>query len=359
MSPKEIKQLIDKDLDKALDLLDEVFEDTNGTYNSLSKKYVSRAENFSEDNFRSILKRFVQNSNRVIKGYFLSVAEDQKYAALEGHSFDDAYHLLCHLNFNHQSDYFNDYIKTDKPIIPFIIRAEEQFGQRWLFHRLIYQYQHTQKRSVHSPIPIDLNELKFDLNGLIDYLSIKLNASNYDKNQTLKKKKAKFKNAISLKLETGTQFIVLKNAFTFIHSNEFIEFYNLLDYLYTEIEALDIKGNKCIFFLVENTPESYHHSTHCICSKDVHSAIAKLQEGLKFIDLHELTPISEDDIMKWLGQLEGSLLACFSEWVNNGQWDFKKLFKTFNTGNPEEIIPFLCHKIGKNYNEHENSWLKY
>ena len=56
----EILNLIPRDIDAALDLLDEIFKDNNGTYNDLAKEYVNRPNNFSLASFRSRLKRFVK-----------------------------------------------------------------------------------------------------------------------------------------------------------------------------------------------------------------------------------------------------------------------------------------------------------
>ncbi|MEZ4883364.1 MAG: caspase family protein [Chitinophagales bacterium] len=60
MTKEEIIKLIDQDIDEALDALDKVFGDSNGTYNDLANEYFERPDNFNKATYRSKLKRFVK-----------------------------------------------------------------------------------------------------------------------------------------------------------------------------------------------------------------------------------------------------------------------------------------------------------
>ena len=57
----KIIALIESDIDKALEILDDIFKTTNGTYNGLNDKYLN-TENINMKTFRSQLKRFVRTN---------------------------------------------------------------------------------------------------------------------------------------------------------------------------------------------------------------------------------------------------------------------------------------------------------
>lgn len=59
---EEILALIESDIDKALEKLDEFFEDKNGAYNDLAQEYYSQPNNFSMNSYRSKLKAFVRRN---------------------------------------------------------------------------------------------------------------------------------------------------------------------------------------------------------------------------------------------------------------------------------------------------------
>lgn len=59
---EEILALVESDIDTALEKLDDVFGNKNGTYNDLSKQYVNRPIGFDLTTYRSILKRFVKTN---------------------------------------------------------------------------------------------------------------------------------------------------------------------------------------------------------------------------------------------------------------------------------------------------------
>ena len=64
-----IISLIDKDLDKAFELLDDIFGNNNGLYNDLADEYVNMPNGFNKTNFRKttkITRREKQNIQRII-----------------------------------------------------------------------------------------------------------------------------------------------------------------------------------------------------------------------------------------------------------------------------------------------------
>jgi GTPase SAR1 family protein/class 3 adenylate cyclase len=58
----EILTLIESDLDTALEKLDDIFENKNGTYNDLSREYVNRPTGFDMETYRSKLRVFVRRN---------------------------------------------------------------------------------------------------------------------------------------------------------------------------------------------------------------------------------------------------------------------------------------------------------
>lgn len=351
MTLSEIKILIEKDIDAAFDSLDEIFED-DGAYNDLCKEYFTRPNNFDLTTLRSRLKRFVAFN----KDLYIAYCRDKdhsKKATSDAH--DSLYKLLCHLDFKDQIDCFDALIKTKKPVIPFVIRAEQNYGQRWLYNRLIAHYE--AKNVIHVPLIIDLSDLQFNLEGLIDYLSHKMEVPSYDKTENAEKKKRKLKNLLGDKVKTATQFIVLKNAYSFVHSNDFNLFYNALNYFHDEIEALD-SHHKCILLFVESTVEPYKHQHHCIFSGDLGVLQARRSKEFRFIDLDKNTPISLADLKAWLEKVDDMTLECFDCYIEDDK-ELQKLLTLCDNGNPEKVIPFICETIGKNYEEHEHLWLKH
>ena len=237
-----------------------------------------------------------------------------------------------------------------------MIRAQPNYGQKWLYNRLIYYY--TRKNpNTHIPLVIELDTMSLDFEGLVDYLGNQLKIDGYDSNTLLKKRKVKVKNALIKKIATGCQFIVFNNAYQFIHSNDFTAFYKFLEYLYEEVDGLD-SNYKCICFFVEQTPHQYTHMQYCVLSKQTSSVDARRLEELKFVDLDEHQPISADDFRHFYKKANITIqdkLKCY--WDDITQ--ITGLLQQCNNGNPEKLIPLICEKIGIKFKEYENKWLKY
>ncbi len=351
MDIKQIKALLEKDLEGVFEILDEVFANLNGTYNDLCNEYITRPENFSLSTFRGKLKRFINISKTDIQEYFAGTEEDVNVKTVTT-STSETYTLLCHLDFKKQVKYFEDMIESKKPVIPFVVRAAENYGQRWLYNRLIHHYQ--EKRVVHKTFLIDLTELNINsLDNLIDYLSEQI-VQKYNPTDSRDAKVRKLRRDLSTMISTASQFIVLKNAYTFIHSTEFNDFYGLLDDFYQEIKILESE-HKCIFLFVEQSLEPYAHSEYCTFSSETQSFKAKTDKTLKIIDLDNIKGITRNCMEEWFGKVPVEIIDFF-DCSDEG---LEQLVRECGNGNPEIIIPAICEKIGINFNEHKSTWLKY
>ncbi len=353
MDIEQIRILLEKDIDGVLDILDEVFADLNGTYNDLCKEYINRPENFSLSIFRGKLKRFINISKTDIQDYFAGTEEDTN-ANSKTIDPEKTYTLLCHLDFRAQVDYFESMVESKKPVIPFVLRAAENYGQRWLYNRLIHHYQ--EKRVIHKTFLIDFKELKIDsLDNLIDYLSEQIGVQKYNPNDSFDKKKIKLRNTISALIDTASQFIVLKNAYSFIHSSDFDKFYELLNHFYEELDAIEPE-HKCIFLFVEQVLEPYTDiEKYCVFSSETKSFKAKMDKTLKIVDLDAIKGITRKCMEEWFGKVPEEII----EYFDSSDEGLEQLIKECGNGNPEMIIPAICEKIGINFHEHKSTWLKY
>jgi hypothetical protein len=168
-------------------------------------------------------------------------------------------------------------------------------------------------------------------------------------------KRIKLKNELVKRIETRSQFIILINSYSFIHSEEYKDFIKMIKYFSDEINNADL-SHKCIFlFVEEQTSARYAHTEDCIFSDIVQVLQARLINGFRFVDLGETRPIKTTDIASWLTQCTDEQISYFKDQAS----EECEMLKFLGDGNPQQVIALICEKMGVNYIENEKIWLKY
>lgn len=273
---------------------------------------------------------------------------------------DKIYEMLCKLNFKEQVKYFNLICKSkEKSLIPFVVRANDDFGQRWLCTRLIKKYQ----ANAHEPIPVDLEASACDLQGLVESLIrgiLKQDAwqkwqnrlNRFTAEEKIKESRRELGKLLHKRTESATQFVIIKNAFTHIDSksDKFLHFCNLLIELDNWMYDTDYK---CILIFVEKRPDQYTCQEYlCTHMHDSFEAMKMVdKEKLKIVGLQEIKEFSESDIKEWLedsdlhDQIRDKLL-------NNG----KSFTELIAKKHPELVIREICEELNVTFQE---KWIKH
>ncbi|MEZ4883363.1 MAG: hypothetical protein R3E32_01410 [Chitinophagales bacterium] len=345
MTVKEIKSLIDQDLDAAFEILDKYFEE-DPIYNAFNDEFISPPLNFDKRIFCRRLQRFVQRNKELIN----AENEDKKF--LQPDSSDQIYQLLCNLNFTSQVKYFKAIVKSKKPIIPFVIRAEQNYGQSWLYNRLIYHYQ--TEKPIHPPITIDLKSSQFNVSSLVQHLALNIGVKKYDESESIDVHRHQIKEVLLEKIETASQILIIKNVNILIHSEDFEAFVDIIDYFFTKIKSSTI--HKCIFFFIEDELTiGDPYSQYCIFSSKTKAFQAKQEQLLKFIALTPIQALTNKCIEDWLGLAEEDICDCF----NLEEKTIEQLLIDCGNGHPEKVLYYICREIGQEFDKHKSKWLKY
>jgi hypothetical protein len=346
MNFDELIRLLNNDIPKVLDILDDVFEE-DGVYIDLCKEWESPSNNFSLPNYRGRLVRYVKRNKRVYNSFKKEIEKDAQ--SFQQAPTDKIYELLCHLDFKHQSEYFDAIINSRKNVIPFIIRGNKSSGQKWLYNRLIYTYQQKQKDDIHEIVTLDSEYFQSDIKELLKTLISTFGGSLPDDSDILDIWFFKLRESIKERIRVAHQIIIFKNASTFVQSDKFANFTQMLERVF-----LQSSNHKCILFFVEEK-ETPYKIANCIYTseKEVYEINLKLQEQFSYIDLNKLSPVTVQCVKTWFGKVpEIYDIKPFIDKVEEIIEQYK--------GNPELLIPFLCKEIIKeDYLKYENQWLKY
>ena len=336
MTEQRIIELLNKDIVAGMELLDDFFlQDYQSGYTDLAREFYQQPNNFSIGNFRDRLIRFVKlNSHKI-----------------NTTTKEDSYDVLCKLNFKHHKKYFESAVKSNKIFLSFIIRGkEENYGQRWLINNLIHNY--NKRYPIHPSIIIDLMSTNINLSEFVTELSTQLGVN--DKSGAITNEKIRVKYNLYDRLKTKSQFIILKNAYQFIHSNDYFEFYNMLKSYSDELNNSSVSC-KCILFLVEEQINSrYTKTNNCHFSEDISILKARQFQDFSFLDLGETKPINSDDILEWLELCSDEYLEPFKPLVN----DFDRMNKFIGDGHPNRLINSICSRLNINFLDNENTWMK-
>lgn len=284
-----------------------------------------------------------------------SMQRDANKSPVQPNDQDKVFELLCSFDFAHQTQYFDSLIQSEKSFLSFVVRGrQEWYGQEWLVNKLINHFQ-KENRNVHDTIFLDFGELNTNLVHFIDSLSQYLGVT-YEYIREPVAKKTKLRNALQSRIATKSQFIVIRNAYPFIHSAEFADFLKVISYFHDEFNAAELE-HKCIFFFVElRCSEPYQHVQHCLFSSEHAPYRARDCEEFRFIDLDVIQPVPEAEVRKWIEKTPPKIYNCFKELLKEGNQEQMKNF--IADGNPQRLIPLICEKLGKKYAEYESKWRK-
>jgi hypothetical protein len=267
---------------------------------------------------------------------------------------DGNYYLLCQLNFEHQTTFFDSLLVSSKRFFSFIIRGPQaNYGQRWLANRLIQLY--VKGKSMHEPLCFNFSATNLLLDSFMEQMARPLQIV-FPQTSGLLDKRALLKNGLVKRIESKPQFIVLVNAYAFIHSAEYNEFLEMIKYFSIEFNNSG-NANKCVFLLVEEeVSERYSHKEDCVFSEDIPLIEARKMNGFRFVDLGMTTPLNAKDVNTWLAKsLNEEQLYCF----NKQQQNDENMIEFLGDGNPQRVIPDICKELNIDYLENEKKWLKY
>ncbi|MEN0046169.1 MAG: hypothetical protein AAF806_03810 [Bacteroidota bacterium] len=357
---EELKKKINKhQFDDVLEVLDEVFKDDNPLYNKLNERYIERPIGYADTTFKSKLLRFVKRYKRDIEKYIQGIREDKTFQQDNSlKSYDYLYKLLCDLDFKHQVEYFNTVVKTPRAVIPFVIRAERNFGQKWLYNRLINHYAN-QKKPIHRPLVFNFEELKLDTFGFLEELSKGLEIKISRIQEEYEVNFARIINGLCKNAQTATQFIIIENAYSFLHASSLFDsfYHKLLKELEKYMRAMEAK-HKCIFLFIEHSSKPYQITDYILFTEKVKKSEARRSNSLKFIDLKPNSSISKEDFRTWIDNSDQHIFDCFDYYFQQRTID-EILSKECGDGNPEEVLKFICSEMKIDYEEHQNLWLKH
>lgn len=328
---QEVKSLIDVDLDTAFDLLDEVFGQDNGGYNSFSQEYAHPSNNFNEKKFKSRLKRFVINSYETIL--------DKKIDELiqpEEKSLIMDFEKLYDLNFTHQTKYFTELVQNCKPIVSFVLREKNSFVANWLTKKLIFHYE-----TKVGYLTDGIKTIELDNHSGLDYILLEI-AKSMDI-EYVPEKLTEFKKRITRqlgnRLESNGIFYIIKNAYNFIHSNngDFEKLYEIITHIYRENDYQE--NHKCVFLFVEQNASPYQNNFMLFShEKDTDFIIEEDEDSETpyFVDLDIVKEITEKCLKTW------------SKNVGKYREVKTKILDILQEceGNPEKIIPKMAEFIG-------------
>ncbi|MGB0525039.1 MAG: hypothetical protein ACPGJS_18850 [Flammeovirgaceae bacterium] len=318
-------------------------------FKRFSKEFQTPSMSYNPDTFRQQLTLFVREE----KDFIDSTLQDKR--TFKSSAQDDTYQLLCGIDFKDQKKYFDIIISNNEAIVPFIIRANQNSGQRWFYNQLINEY----KKPTHQSLVIEMAQK--DLPSLFHELSSHF-TPRFTPTDNISKQTRRLRNALTDKLQTKSQFIIFKDSYSFVHSDEFDQLYDILTDFNEEIKSMRSEDartqdyrHKCVFLFVESSVEEYQHPHYLSCA-NTNLLRAKQCTEIKLFDLDGVPKFNYEDLEAWILKLENHLMNCFGDDIPT---TIQQLIENCENGNPEKVIPILCKKINQDYSKLKNIWLKY
>jgi hypothetical protein len=357
---REILVLIQKDERDACKELSQYIkpgDEMYGQFNDFKRRLLNKPYNFQKEEFRKDLDFFVDHH----KDHIRAVYNDQTQNAQEGLSSvkDRVYDLLCGLNFTRQKKGFDAALNSNKSLIPFVIKGDGNYGQEWLYNRLIHQF--ADKNLVHQTIVLDFSSSGGIENteDVLDLLANKLKCEDYDINNKPFDKKFVLIDVIREKIKSGTQFIVFKNAHNFLKSEHFSDLYGFMEHLSTQLDTWNKKptseNHQCICFFVDDKAHEYS-IRYCLSAQNEEDLLSvRMHTGLKFIVLCPIQPIQSSDLNQWLAGLkEGfDMFQC----ILTKYQSLDNFLNQCSSSNPVDLIKQICEEIDKDYEKCKGQWL--
>lgn len=294
MRKADLMTLIDTDIDKAFEILDEIFK-SNGTYNDLSRQYVDRPIGFSLSDFRSRLKRLVNT-------------QLEEPAPAPAHSpVHEFYPILCKLDFKTQNDLFRAICKNKK-IAPFFLYgqgAHEEMEMRWLRNQLL-QLLSEEKKSVDQLITIDLgSKIGGAFDRLLDELYTRFEIPEIisDDTDTI----ALLRENLERRLAAGHVVCFIRNATNILaHPGELKKLCEeFLSFLDKNIVRKNHNHTLIFLFIEDLLPKNFSKEDKYFLWFDKEQGNNKMLEyvagkDLKIAELAPVENVTEEDIRNWL-----------------------------------------------------------
>lgn len=353
MMIEELKQLVESNIDKTFELLDEVFDDTNGTYNDLSKIYVNRPVGFDMEDFRSRLKKFIGISKKDIQEFYSGVNSTKTNETDE----DNIFEILASIDFKPQEAKFKGLIQH-RNFAVFVVRGKGIYGQSWLIHQLCKRaFGNFGTNTIRGLNQECVSSLKDIIIGLrTDDCDFEEDDEPKDKLEEVANNWIKISSNIIITIACSMDFIQSED-FKIFHE-EFITRINKK--MNSEKREID---NKIILFLKDTTTETYNISQeiqYWCCETQTEREVEFIQTWQDnvqkkktpyVVDLHRISCIDEQMLKQWKqGRTEIDILKKFCN-----EQAIQAFYEECENGNPH----FVIQKLGEILKYDESKWIKY
>ena len=287
------------DIDAAFDELDKVFLHKNAKYMDYCREFQSPPNNFSKEEFRSRLKRFVSTD------YIEPKVKNKKMEF-------DIYDLLCDIDFKPQSIYFKNgfHQKIVSAVLLHGENDEDGNDLKWLYHQLLK----TESLMDEPPILIDFSgSTNFCFEDVFRNICLKLLPDKDERKKIVidpfgNYQKPVIRNVIEDYLKTNNLVILIKHP---KNVSELSVFYNSFNDLFSYLkkEILVSYNNSLIFLIVESNTEGYKEDldeSYFLWfeekNKMMYSKTVKDCRDAKIIDLAPVQNIEALEIEDWINR---------------------------------------------------------
>lgn len=341
MIAKDIQETIESNIDKAFELLDEVFDNSNGTYNDLSKEYVSRPNNFDMFTFRSKLKRFVKNESAHIDFYFKTQKVDKTQNLSNPN--EEVFSILASLDFKPQESKFSGLIKK-RNFATFLVRGENECGQNWLIHQLIQKKMPDSERICIEILGTNI------LDDIISQLRKMTSNDFYEDDEEGLKLQNIAENLA--KNCTKNRVIIIDCKSDFLNSQAFPIFYkNFVEHLTPRTRRLE---HKIVLFLKDSISSDYTlpDTINYWCCATNSNEIAFLEDWETkqvipyLVDLHRISNFDVDYLWQWV---EDCAELPIKKKLNSKECIEKLWSEQYEKGNPYKILADLSKLLNYQY----------
>jgi len=357
----EILSLIDQDIFKACTELGKFVQKGDsmfGLFNDFRKELLSQPQGYQKEEFRAKLRLFVDVHKEHIEAVCVDKVKNEKR---KFHNQDQVYDFLCHLNFKFHQSHFEAARLGENSLIPLVICADGECGQEWIYNQLIHRF--SALHPIHQSIIIDFEKGILTLEDVFDQIAKKLGCYD-DISHKLEWKSNDLIDVIREKVEQASQFIVFKNAYRFLHTdNHFDQFYDFLNYLCVKLNRINKSKEKehqhiCVCFFVENHTQKYEHNNKCLVASNNTQLVVQQLTNLKFIILESVQPLSSNELVEWVTRKKEHY-ETFKSLVDNYDEYLEDFINQCPSKNPLDVIKMICDEIDHNYEVNRGQWLKH
>lgn len=315
-----------------IEILDDEIE-----FKNLYNTAINPPDNFNEVKFiKRVILYIVGKKSEII-----ALFSDQEESANDNLE-DKICYMLYNFDFEHQTTFFKNITSGNRPFWAFTIRGVEKILDKdWLIHQLLFHY--PLKNALHQTIELDFNEIGTDVDNVMRELCKGVSKAQIGNREI---PEVKFRSELEKRLETKSQFFLIRNAYSFLHSADFDVFITKFESIFKQIIGVK-KEHKCIFIFIEDANTNpYQCGKYCKNSREIDESKERLSMDLAFIDLDIFDNVNAFHLKNWLKYCkDDDILTLFNEYFE----DDNKMQEFIDCGNPHKIIPKMYDAIDNIY----------